>query len=376
VLFGKRLALAQELLLHRGDLQVGDLPGGRCAAPVAPGCAALAPGMPHAGQARRAPSQSCPSRPAASAAADTSPPPPFPAAQLQGVKVDAQQRLIEVLAPVASLVLRSAVLQAISGLGLLILRTSAGGAPPPQHDQQQREQQQVPEATAAGPEGAAAGSVQAAATRPCGAPALLLAVPPQPSSARLQVSGMSCSACVACIEAGLRQVPGVGEASVALLLQQCAVQYDASLVGPKQIAAAVQGMGFEALLLEAGPLAAGGRRAAAAEATVKLAVAGLSCASCVAAVESALAARCGVESATLALLTGQAVVRYQPGRVGARDIIELVQVGRGGAGAGAGWCPHRPGPGLARLLRPPWRSAPWGCSGGGAALAPPCCPTP
>jgi copper ion binding protein len=236
--------------------------------------------------------------------------PPLPAClpQVTGVKVDAQQRLIEVLAPMASMVLRSAVAQVIADVGLLVMRTSACGALPP--------------ATSAPAccSGAAAPAASHAA----------LVLPPTPATARLSVEGMSCASCSSGIEQQLGSMPGVAAVTVALLTHQCTVQYDASVVSVQQLAEAIDEMGFEAAVLEEKLLEAGN---AAGEAVVKVAVGGMSCASCVVAVEGLLQARPGVRAAVVSLVTGQAVVKYQPELVGPRDIIEMLQVGGSRAGA-------------------------------------------
>lgn len=52
-----------------------------------------------------------------------------------------------------------------------------------------------------------------------------------PGAARLAIRGMTCAACSGAVEAALRALPGVTEASVNLLAGQAAVKYDPGVVG-------------------------------------------------------------------------------------------------------------------------------------------------
>ena len=155
--------------------------------------------------------------------------------------------------------------------------------------------------------------------------------------ARLQVSGMTCSACCAAVEATLGTLPGVANAVVSLIQQQARVEYDAAIVRPvsglpfmhgapvakrgwlkkespqEELVAAVEGVGFEAKLLGSGDAS-----------SLRLRVGGMTCASCSSAVEHALAAMPGVDAASVSLLTNTAEVEYDSGVVGARDIIGAV----------------------------------------------------
>jgi Cu+-exporting ATPase len=160
------------------------------------------------------------------------------------------------------------------------------------------------------------------------------------SVARLQASGMTCSACCATVEATLGALPGVANAVVSLIQQQARVEYDAATVQPvsalvvmrstegqnhmrraeerrrawqEELVAAVEGVGFEAKLLGSGNAS-----------SLRLRLGGMTCASCSTAVEQALAAMPGVDAASVSLLTNTAEVEYDAAVVGARDIIGAV----------------------------------------------------
>jgi Cu+-exporting ATPase len=70
--------------------------------------------------------------------------------------------------------------------------------------------------------------------------------------ARLEISGMTCSACSAAAEAALRSVPGVTSAAVSALAGSAEVRFDPGATGPRDLLAAVEGAGFGAALAPPG----------------------------------------------------------------------------------------------------------------------------
>ncbi len=114
--------------------------------------------------------------------------------------------------------------------------------------------------------------------------------PAAPLPLRLQVKGMTCASCVARVEKALAKVPGVRAASVNLATEEAAIDADASL-RPDALEAAVRKAGYEVVTQE-----------------TTLQVGDMTCASCVARVEKALARVPGVLSASVNLATERAVV--------------------------------------------------------------------
>lgn len=150
------------------------------------------------------------------------------------------------------------------------------------------------------------------ASRPPPLPACL---PPLPSGAQLSVQGMHCSACSTAVEAALRALPGVLSADVALLSASADVRLDSAACSPEAALAAVEGCGFEALLVSSTPeeAPASGRGRGGGATAVRLAITGMHCGACSSAVEAALAAVPGVQSAAVSLSTHQAEVRHGAG---------------------------------------------------------------
>lgn len=134
---------------------------------------------------------------------------------------------------------------------------------------------------------------------------------PALKTTRLSVEGMTCAACVAALESALQRLPGVLSVNVSLMTAQAVVQHDPAVVGGDALAAAIDDAGFEAHVLS--DEAAGGAADAAAGIT-RLAVTGMTCTTCVTAVECGLRALPGVMDATVNLMTG---------RPGAREALTI-----------------------------------------------------
>src|SRR5689334_8690388 len=66
------------------------------------------------------------------------------------------------------------------------------------------------------------------------------------TSIDLNVTGMTCAACQANVQRALVRQPGVADASVNLMTGQARVVFDASVVQPPQLVAAVEDIGYGA----------------------------------------------------------------------------------------------------------------------------------
>jgi Cu+-exporting ATPase len=121
----------------------------------------------------------------------------------------------------------------------------------------------------------------------------------------LPVQGMSCASCVAHVEKALAAVPGVQSVAVNLATESAAVQgrgFDAASLGD-----AVRGAGYTVPTQ-----------------TLRLALTGMSCASCVARIEAALAALPGVLRATVNLASETAQVEAVAGAVTTHALLDAV----------------------------------------------------
>jgi P-type Cu+ transporter len=112
-----------------------------------------------------------------------------------------------------------------------------------------------------------------------------------PKPIDLQIGGMTCASCVMRVEKALKKVAGVQEATVNLATEQAQVQADATVTADA-LAAAVREAGYEV-----------------ASTNFTLQVEGMTCASCVGRVETALLKVPGVMGASVNLATERASVQ-------------------------------------------------------------------
>nr|WP_219933231.1 heavy metal translocating P-type ATPase [Massilia glaciei] len=153
----------------------------------------------------------------------------------------------------------------------------------------------------------------------------------------LAVEGMTCASCVGRVERALKAVPGVQTAAVNLATERADITF-AGLADPQAAVRAIEGAGYTVR-----------------EQTTELAIADMTCASCVGRVEKALAKIPGVLEATVNLATERARVRHLAGVVSTEDLEAAVEragyksrrLSDGTAGAGDQDAERREGEALA-----------------------------
>ncbi|MCK5206274.1 MAG: copper ion binding protein, partial [Desulfobacterales bacterium] len=124
----------------------------------------------------------------------------------------------------------------------------------------------------------------------------------------LRISGMSCASCVAKIEKGLSKVPGVVEARVNFAAEKATIEYDPTEANLSDLVGTVKELGYEARSHK-----------------VILSVLGMSCASCVNRVQTALNQVPGVIEATVNFATEQAAIEYVQGLVTIKDLTRATE---------------------------------------------------
>jgi len=123
----------------------------------------------------------------------------------------------------------------------------------------------------------------------------------------LPIQGMTCASCVNHVAQGLKKVPGVAEVQVNLATEKATVTFDNGLVPLTTLVQAVQETGYDVITEK-----------------VSLPIGGMTCASCVAHVEGALAKTPGVLNVNVNLATEKASVEYIPTLTGLSDFRRAV----------------------------------------------------
>jgi Cu+-exporting ATPase len=113
------------------------------------------------------------------------------------------------------------------------------------------------------------------------------------SKADLPVLGMNCAGCAANIERGLRDVLGVSEANVNFATARATVLFDPALIDVGRLVQAVRKSGYDVAVT-----------------SVDLQILGISCASCVMKIETAVRDLPGVLDAAVNLATGKVRIDY------------------------------------------------------------------
>ncbi|KAI9506243.1 E1-E2 ATPase-domain-containing protein [Coemansia spiralis] len=138
----------------------------------------------------------------------------------------------------------------------------------------------------------------------------------------LSVEGMTCQSCVKSIQVALADVEGIDSAEVSLDENCAVVVWNPSAVNLPTVIGAIEDCGFgsgDTLLdPELGD-------ALGANSAVQLEVHGMSCSSCVAAIERGLGRHDGINSVSVSLLAQRATVRYDSSVVSVTSIVQWIE---------------------------------------------------
>jgi Cu+-exporting ATPase len=124
----------------------------------------------------------------------------------------------------------------------------------------------------------------------------------------LPIEGMSCASCVARVEESLQHTPGVATAQVNFAAERASVTFDPAQLDVRALMKVVEGAGYNVPTEK-----------------VTIPVAGMSCASCVDAVERAIRSSHGVTAAAVNLATERATVEYVPGVASVETIRRAIR---------------------------------------------------
>ncbi|KAI5294030.1 hypothetical protein KEM52_004826, partial [Ascosphaera acerosa] len=139
----------------------------------------------------------------------------------------------------------------------------------------------------------------------------------------LRVDGMTCGACTAAVEGSLRGVPGAADVAASLALGRAVVRHDADLLPVREVVERIEDRGFDVQVVKTEGRQERGQPARTGR-TV-LAVRGMTCGSCTAAVDGGLRGVRGVRSVAVSLLSERAVVEHDAAVVGAQELVAAVE---------------------------------------------------
>ncbi|MCP8969439.1 heavy metal translocating P-type ATPase [Ectobacillus ponti] len=123
-----------------------------------------------------------------------------------------------------------------------------------------------------------------------------------------QIEGMTCAACSARIEKGLKRMDGVQEANVNLALERAAVAFDPEVTNEAAVRHKVEQLGYHVVTEKA-----------------EFHLTGMTCAACSARIEKVLGKLPGIVQANVNLALETAAVEYNPSEVSPSDIVKRVE---------------------------------------------------
>ncbi|KAH7045693.1 haloacid dehalogenase-like hydrolase-domain-containing protein [Linnemannia elongata] len=170
-------------------------------------------------------------------------------------------------------------------------------------------------------------------------------------TAQLSVQGMTCASCVASIERSLKGTPGLVSIKVALLAERATIEYLEGQTSPQAVADLIEEIGFESAPIQSNhtrrrrrnrnrgsnngghcgggvvPQESDGEDEDEDEmvSTVDLQIFGMTCASCVNAIETELRKEPGILSVAVSLTLQAAKIEYDDQVLGVRNIVERIE---------------------------------------------------
>ena len=118
---------------------------------------------------------------------------------------------------------------------------------------------------------------------------------------QLDVQGMTCTACASAVERAVGKLAGVESAAVNFAVEKLDISFDDDITSIPEIISTVESAGYGAAVPDL-------------YREITLPISGMTCASCVAAVERAVTALPGIDEAGVNLATEKALIRYDPSR--------------------------------------------------------------
>jgi len=160
----------------------------------------------------------------------------------------------------------------------------------------------------------------------------------------LKVEGMTCGACTSSVEAGFRDVEGVGNVSISLVMERAVVTHDAEKINAQQLRDIIEDRGFDAEVLSSDrpetPLfdaaeeaeedveiegETDGQILESGISATTLHVGGMTCGACTSAVEGAFKDMAGIKSFSISLLSERAVIEHDTHIISPEMLAETIE---------------------------------------------------
>ncbi|CAI2188817.1 16293_t:CDS:2, partial [Funneliformis geosporum] len=163
--------------------------------------------------------------------------------------------------------------------------------------------------------------------------------------ANLSLSGLTCASCVRSVESTLDRLPGLVPSSIKvnLLMSNAVLEYEENQISIDKIKQAILDAGFDVedvkiekknekpslskkkVTIISNDPSTHEEKNANRDTSTKLIVGGMTCASCVSAIQYSLDSLKGVKEAHVNLLTGEATIKHDISQIGIRDLIKYIE---------------------------------------------------
>jgi Cu+-exporting ATPase len=146
----------------------------------------------------------------------------------------------------------------------------------------------------------------------------------------LRVDGMTCGACTSAVEAGFKDVAGIGRVSVSLVMERAVVTHDPQIISAAQIQEIIEDRGFDAEVLSTDlpspvvPRFASAKAKDAGVATTTVSISGMTCGACTSAVEGGFKDLAGLKTFNISLLSERAIIEHDPELLPPAKIVEII----------------------------------------------------
>ncbi|KAG9237365.1 P-type ATPase-like protein [Amylocarpus encephaloides] len=166
-----------------------------------------------------------------------------------------------------------------------------------------------------------------------------LRTPAHMATTTLKVGGMTCGACTSAVESGFKDVDGIGNVSVSLVMERAVIMHDPQKISAERIQETIEDRGFDAEVLATDLQSPvfnrngylydegedGEEETDTATTTTTLAVGGMTCGACTSAVEGGFTDVAGVKNFSISLLSERAVVEHDASILSAEQIAEIIE---------------------------------------------------